>query len=83
TATSSANEWRLVVYNTGQTLAQADKERIYERFYRADKARSAEGSGLGLAIVKEAVEALSGQIVVTSPYKNGTKFTVTLPLFLA
>ena len=37
---------------------------------------------LGLAIVKEAVEALSGQIVVTSPYKNGTKFTVTLPLFL-
>lgn len=82
TATSSANEWCLVVYNTGQTLAQADKERIYERFYRADKARSAEGSGLGLAIVKEAVEALSGQIVVTSPYKNGTKFTVTLPLFL-
>ena len=82
TATSSANEWCLVVYNTGQTLANADKERIYERFYRADKARSAEGSGLGLAIVKEAVEALSGQIVVTSPYKNGTKFTVTLPLFL-
>ncbi len=82
TATSSANEWCLVVYNTGQTLANADKERIYERFYRADKARSAEGSGLGLAIVKEAVEALSGQIVVTSPYKNGTKFTVILPLFL-
>ena len=81
-ATSSANEWCLTVYNTGQTLTQADKERIYERFYRADKARFAEGSGLGLAIVKEAVEALSGQIVVMSPYKNGTKFMVTLPLFL-
>ena len=75
-------EYEIVEFLTMNPGMVFDKERIYERFYRADKARSAEGSGLGLAIVKEAVEALSGQIVVTSPYKNGTKFTLTLPLFL-
>lgn len=80
-ATKKSSSWELRVYNTGQTLDAEAKEKVFERFYRADSSRSTNGSGLGLAIVKEAVVTLSGEISVLSPYENGTCFKLEFPLF--
>ena len=69
------------VEDTGVGIPDADLPRVFERFYRADKARSREvgGTGLGLAIVKHLVQAMKGQIRVTSTVGKGTTFRVTLP----
>lgn len=69
------------VRDTGEGIAYADQQRIFERFARAGNYyRRSEGAGLGLAIVKAIVEAHSGQIYLKSQPSCGAMFTVLLPL---
>jgi two-component system phosphate regulon sensor histidine kinase PhoR len=69
------------VADTGIGIPRDDLPRIFERFYRVDKARSRElgGTGLGLSIVKHLMQSIGGQIDVTSRVGAGSKFTVALP----
>jgi len=71
---------RISVGDTGIGIPSEDLKRIFERFYRVDKARSrrAGGTGLGLPIVKEMVERMGGTISVESQLGRGSKFTVLL-----
>ncbi len=71
----------LRVIDTGVGIPEADRERIFQRFYRVDKARSraAGGTGLGLAIVQQAVELSGGRVYVTAGEDGGSCFTVELP----
>jgi signal transduction histidine kinase len=72
---------RFDVTDTGIGMVPAVREKIFERFYRADPSRTATGvhAGLGLAIVKEYVDRLGGTIDVESELDVGTTFRVTLP----
>jgi signal transduction histidine kinase len=73
---------RIIVSDTGIGIAKEDQERIFNRFFRVDKARSREqgGSGLGLSICKWIVEAHQGEIKVESELGKGSSFIVKLPL---
>jgi len=77
-----ATHAHLIVADTGIGIAPKDLEHIFERFYRADPARSKAqgGSGLGLAIVDWVVRAHKGTISVESALGRGSTFMVTLPL---
>jgi two-component system phosphate regulon sensor histidine kinase PhoR len=71
----------LTVTDTGIGIPEKDRPRVFERFYRVDKARSRElgGTGLGLAIVKHIVEGHGGHIRVEGNVPNGSRFVVRLP----
>lgn len=72
----------LSIADTGEGIPAADLHRIFERFYRVDKARTRDsgGTGLGLAIVKHAIESQGGTITVSSKLGAGSKFSIHLPL---
>jgi two-component system phosphate regulon sensor histidine kinase PhoR len=73
---------RLEVQDTGVGIAREHHERIFERFYRVDKARSREmgGTGLGLSIVKHLVEEFGGSIALRSEAGEGSTFVAEWPL---
>ena len=68
--------------DNGTGIPAEDQERIFERFYRVDKARSrgSGGTGLGLAIVKHLVELHGGRIAVDSSPSRGSKFLLSFPI---
>ncbi|MBN2897871.1 MAG: HAMP domain-containing protein [Clostridia bacterium] len=73
---------KIVVKDTGVGIATEHLDRLFERFYRVDKARSRSigGTGLGLAIVKHVVISFGGEIKVRSEFGKGSEFIVTIPV---
>jgi two-component system phosphate regulon sensor histidine kinase PhoR len=81
TLSESSNGVHIDVSDTGIGIPEVDRARIFERFYRVEKARSRDlgGTGLGLSIVKHLVHAQAGEVFVASRESGGTTFTVRLP----
>jgi two-component system phosphate regulon sensor histidine kinase PhoR len=73
------------IRDTGVGIPALDLSRIFERFYRVDKARSRQvgGTGLGLSIVKHAIEQMNSTIAVDSTLGKGSRFIISLPEFVS
>jgi two-component system phosphate regulon sensor histidine kinase PhoR len=80
-AFSSNERDRIIVSDSGEGIPSHHLERLFERFYRVDRARSRElgGTGLGLAIVKHLARSHGGEVTVRSQLGEGTEFTIELP----
>lgn len=72
---------RFAVRDTGIGIPEDELERVFERFYKADRARSGGGTGLGLSIARHIVEAHGGRIWVESVEGRGSTFNFTIPIF--
>lgn len=81
-ATIDNDRVALIVRDHGIGIPTRDLERIFERFYRVDRARSRDtgGTGLGLSIVRHVVQAHGGEVTVTSREGEGSTFTLFIPL---
>jgi two-component system sensor histidine kinase VicK len=79
--TDGKNVW-LIVADNGIGIPEKDLPRLFERFYRVDKARSRQsgGTGLGLSIAQEILNQHHGEIKIESVYGEGTTVTITLPV---
>jgi two-component system phosphate regulon sensor histidine kinase PhoR len=79
---SNGSMAQIAVRDSGIGIRPEDQERIFERFYRVDKARSRElgGTGLGLSIVKHLAQSMNGTVAVESEVGKGSVFTVKLPV---
>jgi len=82
TVNSKDNRAVLEVADSGLGISANDLPHIFDRFYRADKARSRQmgGAGLGLSIVRSICSAHGGQVTVTSTEGHGSRFRIELPL---
>jgi signal transduction histidine kinase len=83
---SASGECVITVEDDGPGIAPGDLERVFERFYRADRGPNRQmGSGLGLAIVAELASAMGGSVRAESPlrYDGGSRFVVTLRMWTA
>jgi two-component system phosphate regulon sensor histidine kinase PhoR len=76
---ATAEGCRLSVSDDGAGVSQADLGRLFDRFYRTDRARKAGGSGLGLSIVRQVAELHGGKASAEPNRPKGLKVTVTLP----
>ncbi|HWI30793.1 MAG TPA: ATP-binding protein [Microbacterium sp.] len=78
---ATADVVEIAVTDQGIGIAEAEQQRVFERFYRADQARSRRtgGTGLGLAIVKHAVQRHNGDVQLWSRPGRGSTFTIRLP----
>ena len=76
------NAVEITVTDRGIGISEEDQQRVFERFYRSDQARSRRtgGTGLGLAIVKHAVQRHGGEVRIWSKVGRGSTFTIQLPL---
>jgi signal transduction histidine kinase len=70
----------VAIQDSGPGIGQADLPHIFERFYRADRARTTEGYGLGLSLAKSIAQAHNAEIHVESAANAGATFTVAFPL---
>jgi len=82
TVSTRADEESVIVsvYDTGIGISKEDLPHVFERFYKADKARPRGGSGLGLAIAKQTVQAHGGSIWAQSEEGKGSTFSFSLPI---
>jgi len=74
------SEMTVAVADSGVGIASDEIERIFERFYKADRSRSSRGTGLGLALAKHIVNAHGGRLKAESVEGKGSTFRFTLPL---
>ena len=82
TLSKNINDIDIVIQDFGEGISQENIDRIFDRFYRVDKARSRDkgGNGLGLSIARRLIEGYHGKLVVESAVGQGSVFRVSLPL---